>query len=127
MLNLLYLGGYVQDNHTVQILRELGEFGRVTYLIKSTLDYTHIHMNPLPDVIILQCDWEDHELEWVKRYALEIPKIFVVCQDCSPKYEDYTQFGEIYNSEIAILQGDFYLSGLIDMIRRLEDNENKGF
>jgi hypothetical protein len=84
-------------------------------------------MNPLPDIILIKCDWEDHELAWVKRYSIEIPKIFVVCDLCLRKAESYIQLGDIYNIDMAMNNKDISLSALINMITRRLSCEEKEY
>lgn len=120
-MHLLYLGELLEDSCIVSSLKHSKQFDRITHFTKGTLDYTHVGMNPLPDAIVLKCDWENHELQWVKRYSPEIPKIFIVCTDCLNKLQSYMQLGDVFNLDAVTLQHDLHLTGLVDMILRRVD------
>jgi len=121
-MRLLYLGEIIQDSYVTWCLRQSQKFERIDHFTKSTLNFTHVHMNPLPDSIIIKCDWEDHELGWSKRYALDIPKVFVVCDSCLRKINQYMELGEIFNIDYAMKSNDLMLETLVKRLERFNHN-----
>ena len=119
-MRLLYLGEMLMDSRFIDCLTNSNRYERIDHLTKPTLDYTHISMNPQPDVIIIKCDWQGHEIEWAHRYSPEIPKLFLVCQDCKEKQEQYHELGDIYDIDLAIKQGDFGFTSLLNALIKYE-------
>ena len=115
-MNLLYLGEPFLDSYVVWCLRESNKFGRIDHLIKSTLDVVHVSMSQLPDKIILKCDYLDGELEWTKRYALDIPRIFITCFYCEEKIPTYKKLGNIFHIDKAFLNKDLLLETLVSSV-----------
>lgn len=121
-MRILYLGEASPESYIADTLRGCGKFDRVDHLTKPTLAFGHVSMSPCPDVIILKCDWEQNELDWVKRYSPEIPKIFVVCDMCTAKIAEYAKHGNVYYVDAAIRSfHDLELTGLITMIENEVD------
>lgn len=115
-MNLLYLGEPLLDSYIVWCLKQSKKFGRIDHLLKSTLDVVHVSMNPLPDKIVLKCDYQDNELEWTKRYALDIPRIFITCFYCDTKVPAYKKLGKVFHIDKAILDKDILLESLVEVI-----------
>lgn len=119
-MRLLYLGEILaQESYILWCLKQSNLFERIDHFTKPTLDYTHVHMNPLPDGIVLKCDFEGHELEWNKRYSIEIPRVFVYCKWCQEKIMEYGKYGVAYNMDDAINQQDLMLESLANTIMRV--------
>jgi hypothetical protein len=116
MSRLLYLGEYTTGSYITWCLFQSGHFSRIDHLTKPTLQIGHISMNPQPDGILIKCDWEDNDLEWAKRYAVEIPKIFVVCDMCVRKVLDYSRWGKVYRFEDAIHKHDLFMKSLTKLV-----------
>lgn len=120
-MRILYLGELIPESMISWCLRESKEFERVDHLTKPTLQLAHVSMNPLPDKIVLKCDFENNELGWSKRYPLEIPKIFVYCKFCFHKFGDYTKLGYTFDIDKAIeVKKDIFLNSLVQLIRGVE-------
>ena len=116
-MHIAYLGEPTMDSYIVDCLIDSCEFVRVDHFTKPTLELTHIHMNPQPDVIVLKCDCDNKELEWAKRYAVDIPKIFVVCDMCTHKFVSYLKLGSVYYLDAALHERDMELESLIKLIK----------
>jgi len=124
-MQLLYLGEYILDSHVADCLRQSGKFDRVDHLLKTTLDYMHVGMNPQPDAILLACDSTDHELEWAKRYALDIPKIFIYCDLCEHKIPEYLKLGKTFSLYEAFRSYDLDLDSLVQLVLKETNHEHK--
>lgn len=121
-MRVLYLGERFTDSYIADCLRISGEFERVDHLVKPTLEFGHISMNPQPDVIVLKCDWEDQELGWSDRYAKDIPKIFIACDHCTYKIEEYAKRGQAFMIEPLLRKAeDLYLRTVVDTIIKAVD------
>lgn len=128
-MRLLYLGEITTNSMFVDLLIASGRYQRVDHFIKSTLDYVHMGMNPQPDAIVIKCDWENNELEWAKRYSAEIPKLFIVCDEClENKCLEYRKLGHIYSIDAAIKLGDLKFISLLTLIDKYDEHlsEHKG-
>ena len=121
-MRLLYLGEMTMNSMFVECLIDSGKFTRVDHFIKQTLEMGHIGMNPQPDAIIIKCSYEGEELEWAKRYSPEIPKIFLVCNDClEQRGLEYQKLGVIYNTDAAMALGDLTFRSLIRLIIKYDE------
>ena len=117
-MRVIYLGEIIPDSYISWCLRHSKQFERVDHLTKPTLSFTHISVDPLPDRIVLKCDYEDNELDWANRYSPEIPKIFVYCKYCKHKVMDYSKKGHAYNIDDAIeVKKDILLNSLVQLIQ----------
>ena len=123
-MRLLYLGELIMDSYVTWCLEQSGQFDIVHHFTKPTLQFGHINVNPLPDKILLKCDYEGEELEWARRYSLEIPKIFISCYQCEHKIPIYEKFGEIFHIDKALVNHDFLLKELITLVKGEDYNEN---
>ncbi len=119
-MRLLYLGEYIQDSFIKWCLDYSNKFDRIDHLTKPSLNLTHFSMNPLPDTIVFKCDYDDGELVWDKRYSQEIPKIFVACDHCLHKMDEYLESGKVFMVDRALQQKDMFLQSLVEMILQNE-------
>lgn len=118
-MRLLYMGEILaEESYILWCIRQSRLFERVDHLTKPTLDFTHVHMNPLPDGLIFKCDFDGHELEWSKRYSVEIPRVFVCCEWCKEKVPEYGKLGYVYKLDEAINNKDLLLESLVETIVR---------
>jgi len=123
-LNLLYLGEMLLESYIVWCLRESKQFNRVDHLTSTTLDFTHVAMDPQPDKIIVKCDYLGKELEWSGRYALDIPRLFITCTYCEPKLPAYRSIGNVFHIDKALEdEKDLLLENLVKSILEGTDYE----
>jgi hypothetical protein len=120
-MRVLYLGELLPDSYVVDCLQSSGKFTRVDHLPKPSLDLGHISVNPQPDIICVRCDLEGHELEWASRYAADIPKVFITCDECAHKFSQYITVGEVYY--IDGTNDDLMLESLVGMLLEYKSQE----
>lgn len=126
MNSILYLGEYTFESYITDCLEELGKSIRINHFTKPSLDYINIQVDPVPDLLLIKCDWEDHELNWNKIYSLDIPRTFISCNECLRKLPIYQEYGKVFNIDNAINNKDLSLNSLIDLIKEIiyENNSN---